>query len=266
MSLDGNIPYGSVNPFGKATATPSVTYGSVYNDMTGYTGTPYTGQGPFGSGSFNFSQPSNPITSSSTSFSDGNTGFTPTQGGNNPLGAVSSSAMNPMQTLLGGIQVAGGVMGMKKLQKEAFPSFKPTTDLQRAKIRSGQFANMGYTPEQSANFQQDLARIGNEDYQNAISMSGGSLSRALNARRTTMRLNALNQFAQGDAAQRMANIRYDDSITGQMQSLANMETQARLQRRIMLEQAYGGAIKAGTENIVNSFDSGQALKMIAGGM
>lgn len=261
MSLDGNIPYASVNPFGKASATPSVTYGSVYNDMTGYTGTPYTGQAPFSAGSFNFTQPQAPITSSSTSFSNGDTGNQ-----NNPLGAISSSAMNPMQTLLGGIQVAGGVMGMKQLQKEAFPSFKPITDLQKAKARSAQFANMGYTPEQSANFQQDLSRIGNEDYQNAISMSGGSLSRAINARRGMMRMNALNQFAQGDAAQRMANIRYDDSITGQLQSLANMETQSRLQRRIMLEQAYGGAIKAGTENIVNSFDSGQALKMIAGGM
>lgn len=243
MTLDGNT-----------------TYGNLYNDMTGYSGTPYTGQGPFGS--FNFSQPSNPITSSSTSYST-----EPSSGNQSGFGnAVSSSSMNPLQSVLGAVQIIGGVEGMKKLQKEAYPSFKPTTDLQKAKIRSAQFANMGYTPEQTAVFKQDLARIGNEDYQNAISLSGGSLSRALNARRGIMRLNALNQFAQGDASQRMANIRYDDSITSQMQNLANMETQARLQRRIMLEQAYGGAIKTGTENIVNSFDSGQALKMIAGGM
>lgn len=240
-------PFGYINP-SNFNVNDSPLYGG------GFSG---TAQGGWNQGNMYMGQPqAQPV-----SFS--NTGTAPTGGGG---GNDASSAMNPMQTLLGGIQVAGGVMGMKQLQKEAFPSFKPTTDLQKAKIRSGQFANMGYTPEQSANFRQDLARIGNEDYQNAISMSGGSLSRALNARRTTMRMNALNQFAQGDAAQRMANIRYDDSITGQMQSLANMETQARLQRRIMLEQAYGGAIKAGTENIVNSFDSGQALKMIAGGM
>lgn len=173
---------------------------------------------------------------------------------------------NPMQSVLGLVQVAGGVMGAKKLQKEEYPSYKPISALQQAKVRSGQFAQMGYTPEQTANFRQDLARIGNEDYLNAINLSGGSLSRALNSRRNTMRFGALNQFAQGDAAQRMSNIRYDDSITGQLQSLANMETQNKLQRRIMLEQAYGQAIKTGTENITNSFDSGQALKMIAGGM
>jgi hypothetical protein len=183
--------------------------------------------------------------------------------GGNPMGATSS-AMNPLQTVLGGIQVVGGVIGLKQLQKEAYPSFKPITQLQQAKVRSGQLAQMGYTPEQTAVFRQDLARIGNEDYRNAISLSGGSLSRALNARRNTMRFGALNQFAQGDAAQRLSNIRYDDSVTGQLQNLANMETQNRLQRRISLEQAYGGAIKAGTENLVNSYDSGQALKMISG--
>jgi len=189
----------------------------------------------------------------------------PTDQSGNPM-AATSSAMNPLQTVLGAVQLVGGVMGNKQLQKEAYPSFKPITQLQQAKIRSGQLAQMGYTPEQTAVFKQDLARIGNEDYRNAISLSGGSLSRALNARRNTMRFGALNQFAQGDAAQRLSNIRYDDSITGQLQNLANMETQNRLQRRISLEQAYGGAIKAGTENIVNSYDSGQALKMISGGM
>jgi hypothetical protein len=259
MSLDGNIPYGSVNPFGKP-QPQAMTFGDLYNQSTGYYGTPFTGQMPNAGSqgqSFNFTQPSNPITSSSNLSSSGES-----QSGN-PM-AATSSAMNPLQTVLGAVQLVGGVMGNKQLQKEAYPSFKPITQLQQAKIRSGQLAQMGYTPEQTAVFKQDLARIGNEDYRNAISLSGGSLSRALNARRNTMRFGALNQFAQGDAAQRLSNIRYDDSITGQLQNLANMETQNRLQRRISLEQAYGGAIKAGTENIVNSYDSGQALKMISG--
>jgi hypothetical protein len=253
MSLDGNIPYGSVNPFGKP-QPQAMTFGDLYNQSTGYYGTPFTGQMPNAGSqgqSFNQTQQTQqqviPQTNPST----------------NPMGATPS-AMNPMQTVLGAIQVAGGVMANRQLQKEAYPSFKPITQLQQAKIRSGQLAQMGYTPEQTAVFKQDLARIGNEDYRNAISLSGGSLSRALNARRNTMRFGALNQFAQGDAAQRLSNIRYDDSITGQLQNLANMETQNRLQRRISLEQAYGGAIKAGTENIVDSYDSGQALKMISG--
>jgi hypothetical protein len=259
MSLDGNIPYGSVNPFGKP-QPQAMTFGDLYNQSTGYYGTPFTGQMPNAGSqgqSFNQTQQTQQQVIPQTP---------PTDQSGNPMGAVSS-AMNPLQTVLGGIQVVGGVMGLKQLQKEAYPSFKPITQLQQAKIRSGQFAQMGYTPEQTAVFRQDLARIGNEDYRNALSLSGGgSLSRALNARRNTMRFSALNQFAQGDAAQRLSNIRYDDSITGQLQNLANMETQNRLQRRISLEQAYGGAIKAGTENIVNSYDSGQALKMISGGM
>jgi len=183
----------------------------------------------------------------------------------NPLGAQASSG-NPLGSVLGAVQLAGGVIGMKQLNKQPFPEYSATSDLQKAKSRSGQLSNMGYTNAQRNVFLQDLGRIGNEDYINAINMSGGNLSRALGARRSAMRFNALNQFAQGDAAQRMSNIRYDDSMTDKLQRLQDMNTQVKLNRRMALEQAYGGAIKAGTENIVNSFDSGQAMKLIAGGM
>jgi hypothetical protein len=171
---------------------------------------------------------------------------------------------NPLGAALGVVQTVGGIIGMQQLNKQAFPEYSATADLQKAKSRSGQFAQMGYSPEQRNTFMQDMARIGNEDYINAINMSGGNLSRALGARRSAMRFNALNQFAQGDAAQRMSNIRYDDSMTDKIQRLQDMNTQVKLNRRMALEQAYGGAIKSGTENIVNSFDSGQAMQMIAG--
>jgi len=261
MSLEGNIPYGSVNPFGKP-QPQAMTLGDLYNQSTGYYGTPFTGQMPNAGNqgqSFNFTQPSNPITSSSNLSSSGNS-----QSGN-PMGSQAGGS-NPLGGVLGAVQLAGGIIGMKQLEKQPFPEYSATSDLQKAKSRSGQLSNMGFTNAQRNVFLQDLGRIGNEDYINAINMAGGNLARSINARRSAMRFNALNQFAQGDAAQRMSNIRYDDSMTDKLQRLQDMNTQAKLNRRMALEQAYGGAIKAGTENIVNSFDSGQAMKMIAGGM
>jgi hypothetical protein len=244
------------SPSGGLNFTPTASsplYGGGFNQPL---------QGGFNQGNYYLGQPQSAPVSFEPSPSASASAPPQSQGGN-PMGASPSSS-NPLGAALGAVQLAGGIIGMKQLEKQAFPEYSATADLQKAKSRSGQFAQMGYSPEQRNTFMQDMARIGNEDYINAINMSGGNLSRALGARRSAMRFNALNQFAQGDAAQRMSNIRYDDSMTDKIQRLQDMNTQVKLNRRMALEQAYGGAIKSGTENIVNSFDSGQAMQMIAG--
>lgn len=211
-----------------------------------------------------FSGGTNYMGSPQAPFAFSNTGNAPSATpATNPMGA-KPSGINPLGGVLGAFQVAQGIIGMKKLEKEAFPEYKVTKDLAKAKSRSGQMSQMGFTPSERAAYMAQMGMSLNQDYQNAVNMAGGNLSQALNARRSGQRLASLNQFAQGDAMQRMNNIRYDDGITGQLQNLQNMNTQIALQRRMALEQAYGGAIKAGTENIVNSFDAGQAIKMMAG--
>lgn len=180
--------------------------------------------------------------------------------------AGGMGGMNPMASALGAFQIMQGTMGMKRLEKEKYPEYTASPELSRAKTRSGQMANMGFTPEQRAQFNFTLGQATNQDYRNAIDLAGGNLSGALNARRSGMRLGAINQFAQQDAQQRMSNIRYDDSMTDKVQRLRDNNTQVALNRRMALEQAYGNAIKTGTENVVNSFDMGQAMKMMSGGV
>ena len=240
------------------TPTGSINFTPQYlgNNVSGFS--PNT-QGGWNQGNYYFGEPQSQAMSFAPVANQG-AQATPQS---NPLGGQGGSG-NPLGSVLGAVQLAGGIQGMKQLNKTPFPEYTETADLTKAKTRSGQFAQMGFTPEQRNTFMQDMARVGNEDYINAINMSGGNLARALNARRGAMRFNSLNQFAQGDAAQRMSNIRYDDSMTDKIQRLQNMNTQVALNRRMALEQAYGGAIKAGTENIVNSFDTGQAMQMIAG--
>lgn len=249
-----NYPTGFQNASMYPTAAAS---GDTIGSWTGYNAPMASGIPNFGS--YNFSNAQYPVTSSTPNMSsNGNTGA------NNA--APQASGSNPLQTVLGGVQLIGGLVGMNKLNKEKFPEYTASPELQMAKTRSGQMSKMGYTPEQRGSFNATMGQMLNQDYLNTVGMAGGNLAQAANARRAGMRLGALNQFAQGDAAQRMSNIRYDDNMTDKLQRLRDMNTQVSLQRRMALEQAYGGAIKTGTENIVNSFDMGTAMKMMAGGM
>ena len=72
-------------------------------------------------------------------------------------------------------------------------------------------------------------------------------------------IGALNQFAANDASLRRNNIRYAGQMAGQLQSQQNLATQAAIQRRIMLEQAYGRAMQAGLNNIVGGVQGGVSV-------
>jgi hypothetical protein len=90
-------------------------------------------------------------------------------------------------------------------------------------------------------------------------MAGGNLANALGARGAMQRYSALNQFAVGDADRQMQNIRYADEQTSKLQNLQNMQTEAEMRRRINTENALGGAVKTGTENMAGAFDVGKSF-------
>jgi len=172
-------------------------------------------------------------------------------------------ALNPIGAGLGAIQVIGGLYGMHKLNKTPWPEYKNTQATLAAWGRAQQMAKMGYTPNQAAAFKANQGTALNTQYQNNVNMAGGGLAGALGARGTAQRLQSMNQFAAADAEKQMGNIRYADQQTGNLQSMENMKTQAALQRRMMLEQAYGAAIKQGSQNIANSFDTGASFANFA---
>lgn len=194
-----------------------------------------------------------------------------TTGNNNvttPTGAGDSTAggsMNPLKGPLGAIQIVGGLIQADKLSKQAIPQYGATADLEGAKSRAGERAKRGFTTQQVGAFQQDLARTLNTDFQNAVNQSGGNLATALSSRNMGARLRTLNSFAAANASQQAQNIAQDNALIAQMQSIKNMNDQYAIQRRQAQEQAAGQAIKTGTENLVSSFDLGQAAKMLAAG-
>ena len=106
----------------------------------------------------------------------------------------------------------------------------------------------GYTGAETGQFNQNLAKINAGAMNNASSMAGGNLSRAMLAGTNANAMNATNQFAaQG------ANLRRDaynsgmgryGAFAGAEQAVGNANTQAALNRRMMIERALGGAVQS----------------------
>lgn len=106
----------------------------------------------------------------------------------------------------------------------------------------------GYTGAEKAAFRQNIASGLNTQAYNARSMAGGNMGRALAGVLSGNQLNAYNQFASQDAqlarSQRNAALSRLLGLSGTMQNVQNMNTQAALNRRLMQEQMLGQAISS----------------------
>jgi hypothetical protein len=174
-------------------------------------------------------------------------------GGGMPMSAASMA--------LGGLQIAGGLYGLSRLGKR--PTYQISDDITAAKDRSARFAEMGYTPEQKAQFQQQMSRTTNTMEANAREMAGGSLGRAISGMKSYQQLGALNTFAANDAARMMENIRYDDKMAMYIQNEKNRATADSIRNYEMLASLYGGAVSKGFENMIGGVNYNEALKMYA---
>lgn len=175
-------------------------------------------------------------------------------GGGTPMMSTASMA-------LGGLQIAGGLYGMSRLGKR--PTFQIGEDVLAAKERSGRMAEMGYTPEQKAQFEQQMARTSNTMSTRATEMGGGSLARAISGQKSYQQLGAINQFAANDAQRMMENIRYDDKMAMYIQGERNRATADAIRNYEMLASLYGGAVTKGFENLIGGVNYNQAIKMLA---
>jgi hypothetical protein len=117
----------------------------------------------------------------------------------------------------------------------------------------------GYTGAETAGYNSRLAQIIASRNANAQNMGGGGIGRAVGAMGNAEALNSLNQFSGNDAALRRsafnAAMGRQQSAMGQYQSLANMNTQTALQRRLMQEQGLGQAIQTNKAMIANSLNN-----------
>ncbi len=106
----------------------------------------------------------------------------------------------------------------------------------------------GYSAAERANFRSGITRQLGAQRMAARNIVGGSQSRALGALDILPRIQSESQLASGDAqlARQQQNQAFGRMYQGAntIQSIRDRNTQAALQRRLMTEQALGGAIRS----------------------
>lgn len=172
---------------------------------------------------------------------------------------TGGGGFNPVGFGLGAIQTGVGLYQLNKLSKTPQPEYTASAGTLAANQRAQQNAQMGYSPSQTAAFKANMGTALNTQFANQRNLAGGGLAGALGARGTAQKLQAMNQFAVGDADRQMQNIRYADDQTAGLQRMQNMNTEAAMRRRLMTEQALGAAVQQGTVNMANSFDTGASF-------
>lgn len=168
------------------------------------------------------------------------------------LGSVKNPAVPLAQLGLGAYQAISSNRALKRLSKQAVPSFGITPEQTRSYNRAEELANTGLTGAERQAATQGLAQSGNQAYRRALNMSGGSTARGIQGALGAMNLRGQNQISSMDAGLRRRNVQYADMIGRGLSDQRNRETQRAYNYRMLLEQNLGLAKKIGLENIVNS--------------
>ena len=159
--------------------------------------------------------------------------------------------------ILGGVQLVGGIAAAASLGDR--PKYTEDPNFARSAGRAETMAQMGFTPQERAAFQGDLASAQATDYQRGMDVSGGNMAQALLGMNTSRATGALNRFAGQDAALRRQNIQYADSFSRERQARRDAQTRLDTQYRMAEEQAIGSAIQSGLTGIAGAFNFNQAM-------
>lgn len=145
--------------------------------------------------------------------------------------------------VLGGIQTIGGLIGLLTQKKPPMYSMSP--DQQAILGQARQMATQGFTGQETAAYQSQIARQGQTAYQRAIDMSGGGMAQALSGGIGAANLGAANQMALQDAALRRQNQQFYSRMAGEQQRIQDMNVAAAQREYQQAQQSFGGALQSG---------------------
>lgn len=161
--------------------------------------------------------------------------------------------------ILGGFQAYNAHQALEQLQKKPKPNYTISPELQTAYNRAQQMSNRGFSGGEKADFDSNLAMENAAQTRNLQNQAGGSLAGSIFAGIQGRNIGALNKFASEDAGLQRHNIQYADSLGQAVQGQRNMATNVDIQRRTQQEQALGGAMAKGTENLVGGINLGLGM-------
>lgn len=142
----------------------------------------------------------------------------------------------------------------KKKAENALGNLKHTNyqvspELRGAYDRAQQMSRFGYTPQEKAALRQNVAQDINTNQQRALDQGGGNLARTISRMGSIANVQSENQMALNDAGLHRQNIRYADSLGGQIQGINNMASGEDISQYNKAESAYGQAAAQQQENI-----------------
>jgi len=164
--------------------------------------------------------------------------------------------------------VAHGLVQQQQARKGLNSLVKPqgyniTPEQQQSYGRAQKDAMSGYSAQERAAYLSNMASRNNAGYSRALKFGGNGLAGAIQAGVNYGNSKALNDFAANDAQLRRSNVRYADSRGDVISGQRNRDTQLKNQEYNQAAQAYGGAIKAGKENVFNAVNLFSALNPMA---
>ena len=172
-----------------------------------------------------------------------------------PYSLAFGAAMQIPKLVVGISQTRKANKALKALGEQQYPEYANSPEMINAYNRAEAMAKYGYSPEERAKFEQDLARQQAGTFEQATNLSGGNLSSAIGGVLQANNTDAINKFAAGGAELKRQNIQYADSLAQKLQQQKNLQTQNLIARRQMLEQSYGQAKSSGLSNIAGAFAS-----------
>lgn len=166
--------------------------------------------------------------------------------------------MDPLFGALAGVQALTGLVRsfsarhqLNKLHQQPFPEFAETPEQRASRLRAEGLAKGGYTPAETAAFEQKLGRAQNTGYTRAMDVAPGQ-SQAVLAGINYANTGAQNDFASRDASLHRQNIAYADKFSNMLQNLSNMNINKQIQTRLMAEQALGTAANQGLSSALEA--------------
>jgi len=175
-----------------------------------------------------------------------------------PLLPLAGMAFNVVHGLVQQNQARKGLNSLVKPQ-----GYNTTPEQQQSYERAQKDAMSGYSAQERAAYLSNLASRNNAGYSRAMKFGGNGLAGAIQAGVNYGNSKALNDFAANDAQLRRSNVRYADSRGDVISGQRNRNTQLKNQEYNQAAQAYGGAIKAGKENVFNAVNLFSALNPMA---
>lgn len=157
--------------------------------------------------------------------------------------------------VLGGIQAISSYQKLKDLQKQSLPTYNLQPAQQNVQMYDQRF-RQGLSPEERAAMGQQFSSQQAGMYRAASDQSKGQLSSFLGRVSAFDRIKQATQLGSMMASERRAAMSGLAGARQGLESQMNRQTSMDYSRRMSEEQALGGAMKAGLENIGDALTMG----------